>query len=1002
MSSYDTGKEPGTWGEFFASLEGMTTRMQSSKYSTYELVQALTTQLQADVVAKYNNAMATLIGHTTNTNDPHHVTRQSLGLGLVDNRDTASLQQIADGGYGDLFVTADGFSAIALKVFGNFADTLHHQGINPISVYGDLSWLPPEVSGSFEGAGMVSGNQASFSLLEDDGTLIGLRTGTNGTSRGLYYWNLPNAEDRIDSAPPNRMNLRYAPPARPAGFECLSTITSDPEVIVGGGYGNATYDGFVSLTNGTLDVSKHYTGYFNWTSIAANALDPMTSACVAGNYVYMFVPSVLQMTVPQGPEIHDPHEILVYRVPVSQITAGGAITWERVTVWNTTGLWGAMGSNTNIRLANAMTSANPANKPLVLHNNPVWFATLAPIWSGRRTHCTVNPASPNQIRLSIQHNVWTQIANGASVMPPVTYSVLLNLASKTATVEDGAAYLTQVSPDQNTVSIEGNIVTSVVRFFGWGNLVGNWHSNTLVTERGYLLTRGTGNQPDETNYYLQAQITNFVSRYESLRINKREVRLITGVRDNIKVGSDFSNGAMNPRLLPGLNVLFQGTQTRYTNLFSYGNCKRLTLTGAPTYDYKTINSGTIKGWAPNGTRIELVPEPKIGKSVFISRTASDGTIACDASIAYGPSADVSSGTAIDANRNITGNLTWSAAEGNNTALAVARNALGKSNIYQYSWMMYIPQDPGIPVLMVVSASTPRDDAVGFRSTIALAELNYSGARSGNIAGYTLKRVIDKAMYDKMPGGAYLQYETMAGLQSFKCADGTYLLSIGCPPVLQAYGGQTGAHWYAAVKPGTKTIEDATVKLYAHGYYPTAANPSGFVHPSYGLCMMDWATNVANFNSILAINVVAATYAEFVAWNVKQKLVLGAQEVEQGWLVYFTADTTAFLAGREYTLPSGNIDLRNVTANPANKTFYVYVRLVSTGIEYFITTETLAPTMTMMYIGKITTSTTQISTIEITKKIRVDTFELSPAHIGSAIPIGVGVPSQVGDFSGWTK
>ena len=242
---------------------------------------------------------------------------------------------------------------------------------------------------------------------------------------------------------------------------------------------------------------------------------------------------------------------------------------------------------------------------------------------------------------------------------------------------------------------------------------------------------------------------------------------------------------------------------------------------------------------------------------------------------------------------------------------------------------------------------------------------------------------------------------MGGLQSFRCADATYLLSIGSPASLGLYGGQGGAIFYAAVRAGTRTLEDSPIKQYEHSYYPTAALPSGFVHPSYGLCMMDYLTNQANYSSILAINVMANTYAEFLTWQPKQKLVVGAQEVEQGWIIYFTADAPVFLAGREYVLPATKIDLRDITATPGNKTFYCYVRLGAEGIEYFVTPEPLAPTMTMMYIGKVVTVTTQISTIEITKKIRIDTFELSPRHIGSAIPTGVGVPSTVGDFTGWT-
>ncbi|QXO09982.1 hypothetical protein pEaSNUABM37_00021 [Erwinia phage pEa_SNUABM_37] len=1004
MSRYDAeGLEPGSWGEFFAALEHMTTRMQSSKFNSYELAVSLVAPLQANVIAQYNTAMTKLVSHTTNYTNAHDIDRDVLQLGLVDNVAVATLEQIADGGYGDLYITADGFSALAAKVFGDFGTVLHHQGINPISVYGDVSWLPPDVSGSFEGSGQANaGNAGSFSLIEDDGTLIGLRRGTNGTSQGLYYYYQSNAEDKIDAVGPVRMNLRYSPANRPAGFECLDTISSDVGCIVGIGFGHATYNGFVSLTNGTMDVSKHYTGYFNVATAFGDipAYDTFSSACVVGNYVYIFIPMIAASWNYSG-EVPDPYDFKVFRCPTSQIVAGGAVTWEAITSWNSTGLWGNTGVTPNIRITPSIISKTAANKPFILHENRSWTTTYSPVHSGRRTMCCVNPANPAQVRLVVYHTIWTSLANGTAVMPNMAFSMLINVTAKTAVAEDGASYIKHVSPNQNSVSlVSTSIMDDATKVTGF-NYAGNWHPNTLVTARGYMLSRGSGNQPDENSRFLRAQITNFVNRYDALRMRNRVVRAINNAPDTIRVGSDFTNGSMNPRMLPGLYLMYNGTATSGSNQFSYGRAKRLQFIGSPTFNYGTINSGVLKGWAPNSTRVEFTTNITFNQAVFISRAASDGSLVADASVAYGPTTIVSSGTAINKDLTISGNFTWSATEGNNMAITIARQVLAKTTLYQYAWTMYVPQDTNMPVLMVISASTARDDAVGFRSCNILAELNYTGARSGNVTGYSLKRVVDSVIYDPMPGGAYLQYETMGGIQSYKCADGTYLMSIGCPPVLGTYGGQQGVIWYAAVRAGAKTLEDATVKRFNHGYYPTSANPSGFVHPSYGLCKMDYATNQANYNAILAVDVMANTYADYTAWVSKAKYVVGAQEVEQGWIVYFTADAPVFLAGREYTLPATSIDLRTINASPGNKTFYCYVRLTTAGIEYFITTDALAPTMTMMYIGKIVTITTQISTIEITKKIRVDTFELSPTHIGSGIPTGVGVPSQVGDFKGWT-
>jgi len=1006
MSRYDIpGEATGSWGEFFASLEHMTTRLQSSKFTTYEAALSLITPLQTSVITSYNNAMAKLNTHVANDFNAHAVDRTMLQLGLVDNIGTATPQDILDGVTADLYITADGYSALATKVLGDFGNVLHHQGINPISVYGDISWLPPDIYGSFEGSGMLgSGNAGGFSMVEDDGTWIGLRSGTNGTSKGLYYFTLSNAEDRIDDVPPSRTNFRYSPPNRPQGFECLDTLTgSDSTVIVGKGYGHATYTGFVALTHGTMDVTAHNVGYFRFEDIFtySEGDNYSSSACVVGDYVYLFVALAGEPGSNNGYATY-PYDYKVLRCPTSQIIAGGAVSWERVTGWNSTGLWGNTGVADNVRIAPTISGTDPAAKPFLLHEGRTWTQTYSPVHSARRSWCAPNPTNANQVRLAIYHTIWTSLANGTAIMPSVAFSLLIDVAAKTAVVEDGATYVQHKSPNVNEVTLVSPIVlTDLTKCTGY-DLGGNNWLNQLVTDRGYLLTRNTGNQPDENNVFMRAEITNFVSRFDALRMRNRVVRPITNVADNIRVGSAFSNNCFNPRILPGLYVMYQGSATDKPAQFWFGNAKRFQLTGSPTFNYNTLNSGVIKGWAPNSTRIEYPNNLTFNQGAFISRTSQGGAVVCDASVAWGPDTKgvSSSGTSIDRNLKISGSFSWNLTEGQNVALTAARAALGRNNIYNVAWTIYAAQDTNIPLIMLLTATSPRDDALGFHGVLALVELNHSGARSGLLTGYSFNRVVAKGLIDKVPGNVSCQYEANGALQVFKCTDGTYLMSIASPPVLGVYGSQESMIYFAAVRAGSKTIEDATVKMYNHSYFPNGGLPSGFVHPSYGLCMLDYATNNANYNAIMAINVMASSYADFTTWGVKNKLILGAQEVEKGWIVYFTSDTPVFLSGKEYIVPAGNIDLRNITADPANKTFYCYVRLGDTGIEYFITLEPLSPTMTMMYIGSISTGVSAITKIDVSKKIRVDTFELSPVHIGSGIPVGVGSPAQVGDFTGW--
>lgn len=999
MSIYDSpDAEIGSWGEFFASIEGATIRLQESRLTGFDQADKELNKVSTAINDDYVAVVELLNQHmATHQNQDHKLDKVSINLGLVDNFKTAVTITQENENSSDEFLTPSSFNELGTRVFADFADKIHHQEINPISVYGDLSWMPPDVYGSFEGSGMRSGAAMSQALIEDDGTYIGLRYGTNGTSQGLYYYYQTAAEDRVDSESIVRTNTRYTPANAPSGLICVDVSVSDVSCILGMTAGHPTLNGFIALTNGTMDVSKHYVGYFRYDDEWSPTCQPYwRTACVAGNYVYGFYIENHSSWTPG--EIDNPFTVAVVRCPVSAVVGGGVVQWEHVTNWSTRNLWGNQINANEIQLANCLRSTNRSKQPYLLYDGEHWLQALNTIHSGVRLSAVPNPVNPNQIRLLIQHTIWCQLDNGAGSMPTFGFSVTVDVNAKTAVCDDDARYIHNSSPNSNTISWDAPTMIDPRQITGYP-YGGNYWPSVLVTERGYILARGGGNQPEENTMYFRSKIENFVNRFDAQRIGKRHVRPITALNDLMRVGSEFTNGVMNPRYMTGGYLIYNATATKQRQ-FAYGSVKRLQFLGEPNFTYGTINSGSLQGWAPNGTRIEF-PRLTFNQCVFITRVYANGSVACDASVAHGDGNGVS-GTTIDKDLIITGQFSYDKTELYNIARTAASTAFGTSASLNVTWTMYVPQDNTIPVLMVITATTPRPAGDGRYGTALLVELNYNGPRSGHITGVSFKRICNRRNWDKVPGSTYEQYETMCGIQAYQCSDGTWLLGIGSPSVLQVYGGQDGACWYAAVRSGSRTIEDGTVRGYNHSYYPTSTLPSPFVHPGYGLCMMDYGTNQANYNAVLVVNVMANSYADYQRWSGKQKLVIGAQEVEKGWIVYFTADTPVFLAGREYILKATSIDLRTIDSNPGNKTFYVYVRLTEDGIKYWISSVSLAPTMTMMYIGKITTIASQISTFQIAKKIRVDTFELSPVHIGSGIPISTGVPSSHGNYAWFSR
>lgn len=120
----------------------------------------------------------------------------------------------------------------------------------------------------------------------------------------------------------------------------------------------------------------------------------------------------------------------------------------------------------------------------------------------------------------------------------------------------------------------------------------------------------------------------------------------------------------------------------------------------------------------------------------------------------------------------------------------------------------------------------------------------------------------------------------------------------------------------------------------------------------------------------------------------------------GWILSFTAAVPVILAGNYYSLPAQNIDLSTRSATPGNKTFYVYAKLVAGVISYSVTDIVQAESMTVMFIGTVTTNASTIATISLEKVTRLDTYRVSTSARGSALAVSTGQPHESAHLS-WT-
>lgn len=107
----------------------------------------------------------------------------------------------------------------------------------------------------------------------------------------------------------------------------------------------------------------------------------------------------------------------------------------------------------------------------------------------------------------------------------------------------------------------------------------------------------------------------------------------------------------------------------------------------------------------------------------------------------------------------------------------------------------------------------------------------------------------------------------------------------------------------------------------------------------------------------------------------------ATKTAEGWNVYFTEEVPFFVNGKQYRLPVTDIDLKEVFPNDyQNNTFYVYAFLDVDGIaKYKISLLRTADNNGEIFIGSVTTASTQIESISIERVTRLGEFREMDEH-----------------------
>lgn len=224
--------------------------------------------LEKELFVKLNYEQKLLWGavmnHVRDYTNPHDLKPGDVDAGLIANYYTASPEQDLQGDRRDLYSTPAGLKRI---VEGSEPETDDFiiQNELPFSYYGSGMYLPPPISGSFEGLGGDVENSAFCS--EGNGWTVGLLRGYDSRVRNLYYMYHPDLKSR-DNSLWQHTYVQYRHPTIDAAGARASFVMCGSGAEVLGIVDTDKHKAWICASNSTFDSAAHDFKELNIEAIA--------------------------------------------------------------------------------------------------------------------------------------------------------------------------------------------------------------------------------------------------------------------------------------------------------------------------------------------------------------------------------------------------------------------------------------------------------------------------------------------------------------------------------------------------------------------------------------------------------------------------------------------------------------------------------------------------------------------------------------------------------------
>ncbi|AMM43714.1 structural protein [Pectobacterium phage vB_PcaM_CBB] len=858
----------------------------------------------------------------------------------------------------------------------------------PLSRIGTMDYLPMNINGSFEGSSNYIGKGVYPILLENDGTLVYLRPGTNGSTFGYYYCYVSNARTVLNLAPVVT-NEKFTPTNFTSSHTLDSFISTDASELLMMRTNDGTNDTYtLSLTNGTMNSVAHQNLEFPASTITGT--DPQY-AMVVDNLIYIFCLDGYSNTSEMA--------ISVYTLPKNNIISGTFTALTKVTGFSGVNLFGtSISASPNIKLAPMYFSNTPSDNSLYCVPTGNVYRGFSSFW-GNNEGTLHAERNDRLIRIAFVHaaEATTQQSNTRSLS---AISLVLDTSNKKYTLDNTNTGQVTITTNPTTGAITWNNPYSA-NMENYSGLSVNGSLNRVptyaTTSDGVQFTSTARHDSSPEHYISRCKINNFVSRYNAWNVTTRSVNSMLLNIVNPVFGSVIGENLIHPTIISSSKILMHCSGTYNNNITDYNTNVYTTLSGNPDYVYKSVSTGgTINGFKPSEERV-ILNNPDYRYTGCVTIMNQDGSTKV-----YGSSfvQDINKFSALEMNQNdfsYSQQITMNNTLLNNLKQDVMDSVTLPYPVLQsYIVLYYVPDNSYSKsyavVTMLFDAPTGTANSYHILSEVDVTLSSNSVTAYNILSSYLINRnIVARSINTGL-------IERMGGMIIAKYQEFTY---VGIPTLFAV---NTSAGNFSSlickVDNSTKMIK-STPKMISTAYNSSTANSYQVgVIPKLGFGLFENGA-ITDIKTKLVFKNYGTTEAQFDAMvanpasNPLSRIVIAAQDVAEGFIIYFTQRVPAFIQGNYFEMPITSINLNDITSNPSNKTFYLYITIVEGEAVYQISESLLSEELYRVYIGTIVTGQSAITSISTEKVTRFLNYRTSTTKRGSAIPTSTGVPSGTG-------